>query len=96
MRHKMNKIIELIVFLLNPYCRCKLRYTSKCLIQIFGYFRLESNDFASVEHMGTHIDAPSHFVKGGMPLGDIPLTDLIASMVVIDVREKVTYSTVVK
>ena len=51
--------------------------------------RLESNDFSTAEHMGTHIDAPAHLYKGAKRLDEIPLEDLIAPMVVIDVQEKV-------
>ena len=39
--------------------------------------------------MGTHIDAPAHLYKGAKRLDEIPLEDLIAPLVVIDVKEKV-------
>ena len=51
--------------------------------------RLESNDFSTAEHMGTHIDAPAHLYKGAKRLDEIPLEDLIAPLVIIDVRAQV-------
>lgn len=41
------------------------------------------------ENTGTHVDAPSHFVKGNRPIDEIPLADLIVPAVVIDVQDKV-------
>jgi kynurenine formamidase len=42
------------------------------------------------ENTGTHVDAPSHFIKGKRPIDQIPLADLIVPAVVIDVQDKVT------
>lgn len=39
--------------------------------------------------IGTHMDAPAHFVRGGRGIADIPLTELIASGCVLDVRTQV-------
>lgn len=39
-------------------------------------------------HLGTHLDAPSHVVKGGMTLDQIPLETLIGKAVVLDFAEK--------
>src|SRR3990167_7306251 len=38
--------------------------------------------------VGTHIDAPSHCVPGGIDVSKIPLTNLIAQACVIDVSQK--------
>lgn len=38
--------------------------------------------------IGTHMDAPSHFVKGGRNIGDIALEELIVPCYVIDVSSK--------
>ena len=54
------------------------------------FCRLESNDFATAEHMGTHIDAPAHMYKRAKRLDEIPLEDLIAPLVIIDVHAQVT------
>lgn len=51
-----------------------------------GYF-YASNAYAAPEHGGTHLDAPIHFHEGGVTADRIPLEQLIAPAVVIDVRE---------
>lgn len=38
--------------------------------------------------VGTHMDAPSHFIKGGMNIADIPLEQLIAPCAVIDLSRQ--------
>ena len=40
------------------------------------------------EHGGTHLDAPMHFARDGLPTERIPLGNLIAPAIVIDVSEK--------
>jgi kynurenine formamidase len=40
------------------------------------------------ENAGTHLDAPSHVVAGQRSLHEIPLEELVAPLVVIDVRAK--------
>jgi len=39
-------------------------------------------------HLGTHLDAPSHVVRGGMPLDRIPLETLIGKAVILDFAGK--------
>jgi kynurenine formamidase len=48
-----------------------------------------SGAFWTPEHIGTHVDAPNHFVAGQIPVDAIPLRQLISPAVVIDVREPV-------
>ena len=38
--------------------------------------------------VGTHIDAPSHFIPGGANVADIPLEDLMAPACIIDVSTR--------
>lgn len=38
--------------------------------------------------LGTHIDAPSHFFKGGLSIDDIPIEKLIVPTCIINVSEK--------
>lgn len=52
-----------------------------------GYF-YSSNTFCSPEHGGTHLDAPIHFAKGKRTSDQIPLAQLIAPAVVIDISDK--------
>jgi len=41
------------------------------------------------ENTGTHVDAPSHFIRGKRPIDQIPLADLLVPAVVIEVQDKV-------
>ena len=50
---------------------------------------VEWNFYCTYEHLGTHIDAPLHFSKGGQSVDQIPLSNLIKEACVIDVRDKV-------
>ena len=52
-----------------------------------GYF-YAANDFCSPEHGGTHIDAPLHFSEGKWAVDQIPLRQLIAPGIVMDVTAK--------
>lgn len=52
-----------------------------------GYYYSAYN-FSAAEHGGTHIDAPIHFAKGGKTVDQIPLTQLIAPAVKVDVSQK--------
>lgn len=50
-----------------------------------GYY---INKFSTGEHVGTHIDAPSHFSATGIHAADIPLQQLIGPLVVLDVTDQ--------
>lgn len=50
-----------------------------------GGFFYSAYSFASPEHGGTHLDAPIHFSRSGLTTDRIPLEQLIAPAVVIDV-----------
>ena len=39
-------------------------------------------------HVGTHLDAPSHFIQGGLTLERIPLETLIGTAVILDLTRK--------
>ncbi len=49
-----------------------------------GYY-YAANTFSTSEHGGTHIDSPVHFAKSGWTVDRIPIDQLIAPIVVIDV-----------
>jgi kynurenine formamidase len=49
-----------------------------------GWF-YSANAFCTAEHGGTHIDAPVHFSEDGVPVDEVPLSDLIGPGRVIDV-----------
>ncbi|MGY6644774.1 MAG: cyclase family protein [Salinarimonas sp.] len=40
------------------------------------------------EHTGTHIDAPLHFSEDGQSVAEIPLSNLVVPLAIIDIREK--------
>ena len=46
------------------------------------------NKVTLVEHYGTHMGAPAHFVEGGETIDEIPVNELIMPLCVIDVEEK--------
>lgn len=48
-----------------------------------------SKKFCTPEHLGTHCDAPNHFVAGQIDVGALPVEDLIAPAVVLDIRDSV-------
>ena len=52
-----------------------------------GYF-YAANSLCTPEHGGTHLDAPIHFAERGRSVAEIPLEQLVAPAVVIDVSAK--------
>ncbi len=40
------------------------------------------------ENVGTHVDAPSHFIQGKRSVGQIPVEELVLPAVMIDVHER--------
>ena len=46
------------------------------------------NEWRINEHTGTHIDAPLHFTADGKSVAELPVEDLVAPLVVIDIRAK--------
>lgn len=46
------------------------------------------NKLSYYEHTGTHIDAPAHRVRGGATADILPLEDLIAPLVVLDISAR--------
>jgi len=52
-----------------------------------GYF-YSAYAFSTPEHGGTHLDAPIHFAAGGATADRVPLEQLVAPAVVIDVSAK--------
>jgi kynurenine formamidase len=52
-----------------------------------GYF-YSANSLCTPEHGGTHLDAPIHFAERGRTTAEIPLEQLVAPSVVIDVASQ--------
>ncbi len=55
--------------------------------QTDGGFFYAANAFSSPEHGGTHLDAPIHFAENRHTTDQIPLNQLIAPAIVIDVAD---------
>ncbi|MCP5075141.1 MAG: cyclase family protein [Rhodobacteraceae bacterium] len=49
----------------------------------FNLFEMTLN-----EHTGTHIDAPLHFSADGQSVAEVPVSNLVCPLAVIDIREK--------
>ncbi|XP_013386221.1 uncharacterized protein LOC106155773 [Lingula anatina] len=49
---------------------------------------IETNRFCGPEHMGTHLDAPTHFIKDSWRIHQIPPHGLIGPAVRIDIDQK--------
>ncbi len=47
-----------------------------------GYY---SNILMLVEHTGTHVDSPAHFIKGAPSIDDVPLERFMGKALVVDV-----------
>lgn len=58
--------------------------TPLCTVAVDG---VSVHSLAMGTHTGTHIDAPSHFIRDGKPVGQIPIGELIAvPTLVVDLR----------
>ena len=55
-----------------------------CKIDSDGFF---ARSFWMLEHYGTHLDAPAHFIAAGMTVEAIPAERLFGPAVVFDVRD---------
>jgi kynurenine formamidase len=51
---------------------------------------VEANSWKIHEHLGTHIDAPNHFIENQKSVDLLELKDLIVPVVVIDIEQKAT------
>lgn len=46
-----------------------------------------SNSFLQIStHTGTHVDAPFHFIKGGVTIDELPLQKIVGAAVLLDLR----------
>lgn len=48
-----------------------------------------AHEYRLVGQWGTHVDPPAHFVRGGATLDAIPVTEMIAPLVVLDIADRV-------
>lgn len=61
-------------------------YRTLFTVQEHGFY---VNQITYAEHTATHIDAPAHFAPEGLYVDQIPATELIAPLAVVDIKEKV-------
>lgn len=47
-----------------------------------------ANELNYVEHTGTHLDAPVHFIEGMPYAWQLPVQNFVVPMIVVDIREK--------
>ncbi len=47
-----------------------------------------ANELCFAEHVGTHIDAPAHFVTGGATVEELPASTLVAPLAVVSLVER--------
>jgi len=59
------------------------------MLEDYSYEGYRTFSFTQSEGVGTHMDSPKHFQPGGRGIADLKITDLIAPVCVIDVREQV-------
>lgn len=45
--------------------------------------------YSLIGQWGTHVDPPAHFARGGRFLDELPITDMVLPLVVVDVRPQV-------
>jgi kynurenine formamidase len=71
-----------------PTAATKFTLTADASGKTPGGWFYASNTLSTPEHGGTHLDAPHHFAENGRTTEQIPLDQLVAPAVVIDVTEK--------
>jgi kynurenine formamidase len=54
----------------------------------FAKEKLNINTWTVVEHTGTHMDAPLHFTADGHSVDEIPITDLVVPLAVVDISPR--------
>lgn len=55
-------------------------------IDTYAHDGFLAQEFTHVGQWGTHVDAPAHFAPGGKTVDEIPVSELIMPLVVIDVH----------
>ena len=71
-----------------PTSPTKFQLTELAYGETPGGWFYSSYSLCTPEHGGTHFDAPIHFSASGAPVHDVPLEDVIAPAVTIDVSAR--------
>lgn len=85
------RIIDLSLTISDGMFSFPARWHSKVAISLMGKYEREGRETRRLvlgTHTGTHIDAPAHFIKGGVTVDKIPLTYLIGPAVVLDFSKR--------
>jgi kynurenine formamidase len=82
-----------VVDLTHPFSPALPVYPAYKPVQIRERFSVARDGFAGNEvtfdeHTGTHVDAPSHFVGGGMSADRLPVDRLVAPLVVVSIADR--------
>jgi len=93
---KNKKVVDLSHTLLPGQEEYKLEVKNKFVDELLpGYHRPEGSWYIMSEvtmwsHVGTHIEAPYHYLKEGMDVSEIPLSRLMGEAVILDFSHKKT------
>jgi kynurenine formamidase len=63
------------------------RFDVLVTIEANGFFKYQ---LTIDEHTGTHMDAPVHFIAGGVSAADIDVDQLVAPLAVVDISDQAT------
>jgi arylformamidase len=55
-------------------------------VKRLAFDRAGGQEITTTPHVGTHLDAPAHFLSGGKFIGDIPLDRLVGPACVVDLE----------
>jgi arylformamidase len=55
-------------------------------VKRLAFDRVGGQELTSTLHVGTHLDAPSHFYSGGKSIGELPLEWLVGEACVVDLE----------
>ncbi len=87
---KLGRIVELSHTLLPGEEEYKLEMKTFPVTKLFPKYKSRPqdnyimNEITFETHVGTHVEVPAHYVKGGKDTAEIPIENLIGEGVVLD------------
>jgi arylformamidase len=82
---------SLVIYRSGDYCDPSFKCSEWCSVAEQG-FRVSRLELGT--QTGTHIDAPAHFIDGGMPLDSLPLERLLGPYFLVDLPRRCDRKTV--